>query len=1040
LVELAINWNPLVRRDFESFRKLALGVDDERQRELALLKAGGVIDALMGEIIRAGYFSDQDTLANAERKYRKACEDGLETKLRKHLFQEVTAFTQHFDDCAATTYLPFILEDDDAGIVSTATLDYVSVGKIPEGADPMLLPRHTVELLGSRVIRNRGAVFGGLLNTGDPRVCELLWETRSTLTQDEINQACICNSGFIGSTTVEFYLRWLEEIVHSGRDDLFGKLASGLALIRRNVQTEFVFTGYRPFPYSSLKGEELRASLKPVPLDDYTREIAPRMLKLAFDEPQPKVMPEVLTIWGICTLVDAKGILIVDDLTERCWEALNNKEHTADECYASLARLVDVGISLGGNVIDKVAATINRRGRSRFWEIVLDRYELSLEFREHQTASGPVFGQIIAMPIICSTEIPDEQIPDLCAALPDLPLGDRFKFIPTAVRWGELHGNEEVNRLLHTMLYRWKTGDAPDIVERDFATIPPLNDTKSPVDEIIVSQYLAMKVRFLVGYRLASENEHTASNDQRDSWVSSANAQLDQRHSQSNAQLDQRHSQSELFVRYPSPLVSALYAGQAAMMSYVIYSTLNTTESRYSSRDAEQFGLRIECFGDSYSQLARWFTVTSYDLESGESIARRDISIALPSTTSRWSIELDQLRMRAEKAGYPYVIKAPILQPTQLHPAVFEQTKCIKIILGAPAQFEKEYSDTLSSDPNTHLPGERERWAIERETLPRAVDEFSASVASALDIETDQLHAWGTYTVEKERWLPVVVLLFEEVKRKDGSEIDWPPPKGEIEPAIALATTLLAARKWSKYEIGGLGVDVRSEDKAVEEVLAEARAGDLDAQLAMAEMLFEGQRVPVDLHASLQWYRLAAQKGKAGAQAMVGYMLEQGMGCDPSDSEAFHWFRLGAENGDPYCQYKYAKAFEEGLHTAKNVQGAIGWYRAAAEQGHAGAQFELGLKLYWSEDGWADLEAAVDLFEKSARQGELAAQYHIGIMLANGEGTEIDRVAGYAWLRLAAEQGDEDAEGALADVSAKMEAEEIEAAKAYAKRLSKEIS
>ncbi len=1025
----AINWNPLVRRDFESFRQLALGIEDERERELALLKAGGVIDALMGEIIRAGYFTDDTTLANAERKYRQACDDGLETQLRRQLFQEVTTFTQQFDDCAATTYLPFIFEDNDAGIVSTATLDFVSVGQIPEGADPMLLPRQIVGWLSSKVIQNRGAVFGGLLNTGDPRVSKLLWDVRSTLSEDELNQACQCNTGFLAAATVEFYLAWLDEAAKSGRHDLFRKLAPGLALIRRNARTEVVFTGLRPFPYSSLQGEQLRACLKPVHLDHYTRDIAQRMLELASSEPEPKVMPEVLAAWGICTLVDAKAILIVDDLTERCWEALENRELAPDEWYAAVARLVDVGLGLGGNIINKVAAAITRRGKPRFWELVFERYELYLEFKGHHTPNGDAFGQIIAMPVICSAEIPDQQIPELCSDLPELPLGGKFKFVPTAVRWGDLHGNEQINRLLHNMLFRWRTGDAPDVIEKDFATIPSLNDTKSPVDEIRVSNDLTLKVRFLVGYRLDVEQSDAASNDQRDSWVSSAQGQI-----------DQRHPQAELFVRYPSTLVSALYAGQAAMMSYVIHSLLQTTENRHSPRDAERFGLRIECFGDPHSQLARWFTLTSYDLKSGEDIARRDIAIALPSTTSRWFAELDQLRMRAEKAGYPFVITAPILQPTELHPAVFERTKCVKISLGAPAAFEKDYSDTLSLDPNTHLSGEKERWALEHETLPRAVNDFRATVSAALDIEADQLPALWAYTLEKERWLPAVVLLFEGVTCKDGSEPNWPPLEDAIAPAITLATTIIAARKWSKYEIGGLGTSMELEENTVEEVLAEARAGNLDAQVAMAQMLFEGNRVPVDLETSLKWYRLAAQKGHAGAQAMVGYMLEEGMGCEPSDSEAFHWFRLGAENGDAFCQYKYGLALEAGLHTAKNVKAAIEWYNAAADQGHPGAQFEVGYKLYWNEDGSPDLERALDFFEQSARQQEVRAQYYLGIMLANGEGTKTDRVAGYAWLRLSAEQGYEDAEDALIDVSAKMEAEEIEAAKAFAKRLAKEIS
>jgi TPR repeat protein len=1029
VAELVIKWNPMVRRDIDGFRQMVLETEDGDVRERALLKAGGVIDALMGEIIRAGFVTDIEALDNARRKYRQACEEGLELDLRKHLFQEVTAFTQYFGDCTANTYLPIIFEEEDNGIVSTAALDYVSVGKVAEGADPLLLVRILIEMLKSNATKNPGAAFGGLLNTGDPRVCELLWDIRSTLTEDEINQACLCHSGFIGAATVDFYLLWLEEIVHSGRDGLFGKLASGLAQIRRLVQTEAVFTGLRPFPYSSLEGEELRACLQPMPLDEYTRNIAPRMLTLASNETGPKVMPQVLNIWGICTLSDAKGILVVDDLTERCWEVLNSKELPIEERYALLTRLVDSGIALGGNAINKVAAEINRRGAPRFWEIVLDRFELSLEFREHQTLSGGLFGQIIAMPIICSTEIPDEKIPNLCSSLPELPSGEKFKFIPTALRWGELHGNEHINQLLHTMLFRWRTGDTPEVVERDFATVPALNEAKAPLDEIAVTHDLNLKLRFLVGYNLANEDGDTANNDQRDSWVSSAQALVDQ------------HNPSvEFFVRYPSPLAPALYTGQAAMISYAIYSSLKSTESRHSSRDAEQFGLRIECFGDPYSQLARWFTVSSYDLDSGQVIVRRDIPIALPSTTARWSAELDQLRVRAERFGYPFAITASILQPTQLHPAVFHKTKSIKIILGAPAQFDKGYSDTLSLDPETHLPAERERWALEREALPSAVDDFRTSIAAALEIEPDQLHAWGTYTVEKDRWLPVVMLLFEGVKRKDGSEIDWPPPAGEIDAAINFATTILVARKWSRYEVGGLGVDAENEKKAVEDILADARSGDLDAQIAMAEMLYEGSRVPIDLETSFQWYRTAALKGHAGAQAMVSYMLESGVGCEQNEAEAFHWLRLGAENGDAYCQFKFAEALEAGLYTPKNVSEALDWYRRAAEQGHVSAQFELGWKLYSGEVVAEDLIAAADLFEKAALQGHAGAQYNLGVMLAHGEHADVDVISAYAWLRLAAEQDYDGAEDGLISVVEKMSAGELEEAKVRAKHLKQKIS
>ena len=97
----SINWNPLVRRDFEGFKKLAMELEDPSAREKALLKAGGLIDALMGELVRIGYFTDPESVNYAIDKYKAAVDDGLELELRKKLFQEVSTFTQYFEDCTA---------------------------------------------------------------------------------------------------------------------------------------------------------------------------------------------------------------------------------------------------------------------------------------------------------------------------------------------------------------------------------------------------------------------------------------------------------------------------------------------------------------------------------------------------------------------------------------------------------------------------------------------------------------------------------------------------------------------------------------------------------------------------------------------------------------------------------------------------------------------------------------------------------------------------------------------------------------------------
>lgn len=1022
-----IHWDPLVRRDFQTFRKIALETDDQNLRETVLLKSGGLIDALMGEIIRIGYFNDPDSISFASEKYRKALSDDLEIEIRKSLYDEVKKFTEYFEDCASTTFLPFLLEETERGLASTASLDFVSLGKIDEGADEMLLPKFVVGMIERKTVKNRGAVLGGLLGTGDPRVCSLLWDIRHILEEDEINEACRCHTGFISAATVDFYLRWLEEIVHSGSESLFGKLASGLALLRRNPQAEYVFTGFRPFPYSSTEGDELRDLHNPVPIDDYTREIAPRMIRLTEEEPEPKVMPEVLEIWGICNLADAKGILITDDLTERCWEVLIDSHLPSEEWYGTLVRLVDVGIARGGNVINKVATAIAQRGNSTFWHLVLDRYEIFLEYKQHDTPDGGVYGQIVAMPIVCSTAIPDEKLPEICIGLPNLPSGAKFKFVPTTLRWGELHGNELVNRLLHNILYAWRAGDAPDQAAQDVASLPSMNKTKSALDEIVFSKGLSLKLRFLVGYRLADDPKDETAFIDMNSWRVSAQDTI-----------DKASEKGAVLVRYPAGMRSALYAGQSAMMSHALFSILNATEDLHSAKEHGKFGVRIECFGDPYAQLARSFTISTYEIATNDLIIQRDIPISLPSSTARWQSELDELRIEAERVGCPYVITAPILQPMQLHPLFFDQTKCIKITLGAPLRTDGEYSDYLSLDPRSPLPEDKRRWELELSAVPSSVATFQAHIANSFGLEASQIVANGTYTLEDDKWLPTVVLFFDGVKLSSGEDLQWPPDQTSIEAAIKLATTT-AERKWARYAVGGTSNVQKCPQRTVDEIYEAARNGDLESQHLMAEMLYDGERVPQDLKASLEWYRRIALQGDHSAHAMVAYMLQEGIGCEKSDSEAFHWLRLGAENGNAYCQYMFGNALEEGLHTQKDVSAALDWYRKAAEQGHPEAQFELAWALYSGENTSEDIEAAAELFERAARQGNSAAQYNLGVMLARGEHTKVDLVSAYAWLRLAAEEEYDGAENGLAQVSAKMTLSEIDEAKLLAKKLNQYI-
>ena len=68
--------------------------------------------------------------------------------------------------------------------------------------------------------------------------------------------------------TVEFYLDWLEGMDGDDQDGKFGIVASGLGLLKKNNQSDDVYTGSRPYPTRGAKPEQWQASLKPISLGE----------------------------------------------------------------------------------------------------------------------------------------------------------------------------------------------------------------------------------------------------------------------------------------------------------------------------------------------------------------------------------------------------------------------------------------------------------------------------------------------------------------------------------------------------------------------------------------------------------------------------------------------------------------------------------------------------------------------------------------------------------------------------------------------------
>jgi len=91
---------------------------------------------------------------------------------------------------------------------------------------------------------------------------------------------------------------------------------------------------------------------------------------------------------------------------------------------------------------------------------------------------------------------------------------------------------------------------------------------------------------------------------------------------------------------------------------------------------------------------------------------------------------------------------------------------------------------------------------------------------------------------------------------------------------------------------------------AFEEWRALARAGEAEAQVALAGLYLAGQGTRADAAEALRWYHLAAgqgdavaRQGDAVAQLNLGDLLSRGLGVARDPVGAYVWFALAAAQG-----------------------------------------------------------------------------------------------------------------------------------------------
>lgn len=199
---------------------------------------------------------------------------------------------------SVNTFMPFLMVETHGPLVAEATIDICMMGGDSK-ENPLAVPTQVSEWLLAARPANRGAMFAGLVYLGDARVHQLLRVSKWMLSDREVQEAQRCRTQFAKLATIYFWLGWLEEMAENALDEgiLFASAASALAELARCAE-HGVDDIERNFGYLRRKEPPQLVRYR------YTKSqvadiIGTRLKALEDAEHPPKVMPDVLTAWGL---------------------------------------------------------------------------------------------------------------------------------------------------------------------------------------------------------------------------------------------------------------------------------------------------------------------------------------------------------------------------------------------------------------------------------------------------------------------------------------------------------------------------------------------------------------------------------------------------------------------------------------------------------------------------------------------------------------------------------------------------------------------
>ena len=167
----------------------------------------------------------------------------------------------------------------------------------------------------------------------------------------------------------------------------------------------------------------------------------------------------------------------------------------------------------------------------------------------------------------------------------------------------------------------------------------------------------------------------------------------------------------------------------------------------------------------------------------------------------------------------------------------------------------------------------------------------------------------------------------------------------------------------------------QSLEQQFENAMAEANAGDANAQNLLGAIYQTGSGVGRNDEEAARWYSKAAAQGDAAAQANLGSMYMEGKGVPRDAKRGIELLKLSAAQKFPLGIARLGAAHAQGAGVPKDVKGGTELLLQAVDSGVGLAAYELAkghLKGSWAP---ADEQEATKWFRKSAELGYANGQY-----------------------------------------------------------------